>query len=173
MIRKLAFLLPLVALFSASYVFSATLQVTRIGGLDLGGKIYKEWWYTGENPTFYGKATANSEVTITADTNSHKATADASGDWSYASALAKGDYKMTFAQGSESVAFTLHLGQVLPQNITSSSEQTNQSTTPSGGTDQIVALTLGLGILLLATYFYVYGDPKRKSVFEAHIIKED
>lgn len=153
-----------------SFSFCATLQVTKIGALDLAGKIYSEWWYTGTNPTFYGKASPNSEVTIVVGQNSFKTNSDANGDWSYVSAIQAGDYDINFSQGSEKVAFKLHLGQNLPD---SSAPQVQQSTTPNTGHNQMVALALGGGVLLLATYFYITGDPRRKSIFEAKILKED
>lgn len=153
-----------------SYTFAATLQLTKIGSLDLGGKMYTEWWYTGINPTFYGKASPNNPVNITLGQDSFNTTSDANGDWYYSSSLQAGDYEVSFSQGSERINFKLHLGQNMPGN---SAIPVQQSTTPDTGHDQMVALALGAGILLLATYFYIIGDPRRKSVFEAKILKED
>jgi hypothetical protein len=173
MIRKLSklFIVCFLIIYGFfSYSFSATLQVTRIGALDLGGKVYNEWWYSGINPTFYGKAAANSEVTITVGQNSFKTTSSADGDWSYAAVLQAGDYDLSFSQGSEKVSFKLHLGQNVPAN---SAGQVSQSTTPITGRNQMVGLAMGAGLLLLATYFYITGDPRRKSVFEAKILKEE
>lgn len=156
-----------------SFSYSATLSVTKIGNLDLSGKMYSEWWYTGTNPTFYGTASPNSEVTVTLGTETFKTTSAASGLWSHSATLASGDYDVSFAQGAEKISFKLHLGQPLPENLGSTGQQASQSTTPSTGFDQIVYMCLGAGILLLATYFYIIGDPRRKSVFEAKILKED
>jgi hypothetical protein len=172
MIKNLSKLFITIALMIVgfSYSFSATLQVTKIGALDLAGKMYNEWWYTGTNPTFYGTATPNTEVTIAIGQDSFKTNSDTNGSWSYVAALQAGNYDLSFSQGNEKVTFKLHLGQNLPENSTA---QAQQSTTPITGHDQMVALALGAGVLLLATYFYITGDPRRKSVFEAKILKEE
>jgi hypothetical protein len=156
-----------------SFSFSATLSVTKIGNLDLAGKMYTEWWYTASNPTFYGKASPNSEVSIIIGAETFKTMSSSDGSWSYGTSLASGDYDISFAQGQEKITFKLHLGQPLPDNLGSSGTQASQSTTPSTGFDQLVFISLGAGVLLLATYFYIRGDPRRKSVFEARILKED
>ena len=163
-------MLFLITVVFFSYSFASTLQVTKIGNLDLSGKVYTQWWYTGTNPILYGIASPNSEVTITIGQNSYKANSDSQGNWTYSASLSAGDYDLAFSQASEKVSFKLHLGQDLPQDINS---QTQQSTTPNTGYNQMVSLGMGIGILLLATYFYVSGDPRRKSVFEAKILKED
>lgn len=152
---------------------AASFQVTKIGGLDLGGKTYSEWWYTEIYPTFYGTGVANTEVSITIDGQTYKTTTDAQGNWSYGSVLEKGDYNMSFTQGQGIVAFKLHLGQTMQENIESSSEQSTQSAIPATGFNQLVAVGMGAGVMLLSTYFYILGDPRRKSVFEAKILKED
>jgi len=167
---KVFLMLLLMTVVFFSYSFAATLQVTKIGNLDLAGKVYTQWWYTGTNPILYGVASPNSEVTITIGQNNYKTNSDSQGNWTYSASLSAGDYDLTFSQASEKISFKLHLGQDLPQNIDS---QTQQSTTPNTGYNQMVSLGMGIGILLLATYFYVSGDPRRKSVFEAKILKED
>jgi hypothetical protein len=167
---KVLLMLVLMLVVFFSYSFSATLQVTKIGNLELAGKVYTEWWYTGTNPILYGVAAPNSEVTIAIGTTSYKTNSDAQGNWTYSVSLSSGNYDLVFSQAAEKVSFKLHLGQDLPQNINS---QTQQSTTPNTGYNQMLSLGMGIGILLLATYFYVLGDPRRKSVFEAKILKED
>jgi hypothetical protein len=161
--------------FIVSPVFSATLQVTKIGALDLGGKVYPEWWYTAENPLISGKAAASSDVSIKIGTTTATATSNASGDWSYQTALAKGDYDMEFTQGSEKVSFKLHLGQDVPSNLGTGSTAVSQSTgsVPVTGSNQTIALSLGIGLVLLASYFYVFNEPNRKRIFETKIIRED
>jgi hypothetical protein len=156
-----------------SMSFSATLSVTKIGNLDLAGKMYSEWWYTATNPTFYGQAAPNTEVTVTIGSDSFKTNAAADGSWSYSTSLTAGDYDLSFAQGEEKITFKLHLGQPLPDSLGGAGSQGSQSATPSTGYNQLVSISLGAGVLLLATYFYIRGDPRRKSVFEAKILKED
>ena len=156
--------------------FAATFAVTKIGALDLGGKTYPEWWYTATNPTFQGTAEASKEVTVMVNSDTHKVTSDGNGNWSYSSALDKGDYDIKISQGSNSYAFKLHLGQGLPENLggtqTSQSSQTTSSV-PTTGYNQIAAIGFGLGLALLASYFYISGDVDRKVLFEKRIIKED
>ena len=99
-----------------------------------------------------------------------KTTANSEGNWSYAATLPSGDHNLSFSQGTEKVSFVLHLGQNLPDTTGSGVQQ---STIPVTGDNQTVALGVGAGILLLATYFYITGDPRRKSIFEAKMLKED
>ncbi|MFC1624953.1 hypothetical protein ACFL15_01100 [Patescibacteria group bacterium] len=153
------------------YSLGASLSLNRIGSLDLDGKTYSEWWYTGSKPTFYGTAVESSSVTVSVDGTEATTTADASGNWTYYLNKDPGDYAIVITQGSESYSFTLHLGQSLPNGSVESTEAT--SSVPETGIDQYMALMLGVGIVLLATYFYISGDSNRKAVFETRVLKED
>jgi hypothetical protein len=152
--------------FAFKSAYGATLTLTKIGALDLGGKIYSEWWYTGVNPTFYGTAAAGSSVNIKIAETPFTVTADASGKWSYPATIEKGDYAIVLSSGPETLAFTLHLGQTMP---TSSSAPA----IPTTGFNQFVGITFGVGIILLATYLYFSSDGKRKHIFENRMLKED
>lgn len=158
--------------FAFRTAFAATLTLTKIGALDLGGKTYSEWWYTGTKPTFVGSAANNATVAIKIGENSSTVTANASGIWTYYAAIDKGDYKITVTSGTETLSFTLHLGQTMPDNAVS---QTSVSATgtPSTGFNQFVGITFGFGIILLATYLYFSTDSKKKSIFENRMLKED
>ena len=153
------------------YSFGASLQLNRIGSLDLDGKMYSEWWYVGTKPTFYGTAEESSTVTVKVGDEEATTSADASGNWTYYLNEEAGDYAIVITQGSESVSFILHLGQNLPDGTVESTEST--STVPETGMDQYMALMLGVGVVLLATYFYISGDSNRKAVFETRVLKED
>jgi len=156
--------------FLAFHVFSASLSMTKIGALNTDGKTYPEWWYTGTNPTLVGTAGESSEVSLKLGDDTFTTTADGSGNWSYATALASGDHAIVLSQGSETYAFTLHLGQSFP-----GTSETTESTTgvPVTGFNQVVAITFGAGIALLATYFYIWGDSDKRVRFEKKFIKED
>lgn len=161
---------------SFTQVFAAPFAVTKIGALDLGGKTYPEWWYTAVNPTFYGTGEENSEVTVQIGEDSYKTNTDGSGNWSYYAALASGDYDIKVTQGGNSYSFMLHLGQGLPANLGGSqSSQSTQSTSsvPTTGYNQIAAIGFGVGLALLASYFYISGDVDRKALFEKRVINED
>ena len=155
--------------------FSAGLQLQKIGSLDLGGKMYPEWWYTGVNPNFVGVSAVSSKVDIKIAENTYSTTSDASGNWSYASTLPAGDYAIEIVQGAEKISFTLHLGQNLPANIGNGSGESTTSANgvPTTGFNQYLALSLSAGVILLATYFYFSTDSKSKTVFENRMIKED
>lgn len=179
-IRKyIRYVVPVLGLFLYfNYVFSiaAVLQLKKIGLLNVEGKNYSEWWYTGTRPTLYGAAEANSTVNIKIGETSSSASADASGEWSHATQIDTGDYAIEISQGSEKISFTLHVGQNVPSNIGSSEAgETTQSANgvPETGFNQYVAITSGFGIILLATYFYFSTDSKRKTVFETRVLKED
>jgi len=153
--------------------YSATLQLTKIGALDLGGKMYSEWWYTGTNPTFYGKANSDSDVTLKVGDKSYTARSNGTGDWNYYVELANGDYGISISQGSENISFKLHLGQGLPAGVGSSAPQSTVSGgVPETGYNQTVALTFGLGIILLSSYLYVWGGGSKTAVFGRKIFKD-
>ena len=168
---------PLLLLVFISFNFSlaADLQLQRIGTMDLGGKTYSEWWYTGEKPIFYGVSASNQAVNIKIDDSSFATTSDSAGNWLYASELSNGDYKIEISQGAEKLSFTLHLGQTLPENIGAGTQGTSASGSgvPSTGFNQYVAISMGVGVILLATYLYFSSDSKGKKVFENRVIKED
>ena len=165
---------PLIIFLCFSYAFAATLQLHNIGALDLGGKTYKEWWYTGTKPTIVGVAAPSTVVTIKVGDTSYTANVDSSGNWSYPTTLDKGDYTIVISQGSENLAFTLHLGQNVPTNTSTTAQTTESaSTVPTTGFNQYVAVTFGIGVILLATYLYFSTDSKKKTIFENRMIKEN
>ena len=158
-------------LLFSNFCFSATLQLQKIGALDLGGKTYSEWWYTEINPVFSGVSTASSKVDIKIGDSLYSTNSDASGNWSYASQMEKGDYVIEISQGAEKLSFKLHLGQSMPTTIGSGTAPAG-GTVPVTGFNQFVALSMGMGIILLATYFYFSTDSKKNAVFENRMIKE-
>lgn len=174
-LKYIKFLLPsiLITLFF-SYSFSAVLSLQKIGSLDLEGKVYPEWWYTGSSPILYGTAEAGTNVVVKIGENTFSAIPDTSGNWTYGTQLESGDHLIEISQGIEKLTFTLHLGQTMPQNsgttVTSGSQV---SGVPDTGSNQYVALSFGLGLVLLSTYFYFSSDNKKKSIFETRMLKED
>jgi hypothetical protein len=167
-------LLALVFVLFVSRSYAATLQLLKIGSLDTGGKVYSEWWYTVANPLLSGKAAPTSDVTVKIESTSNTVKSDASGNWSYQATLPTGDHTVAISQGSETVSFTLHVGQNLPANLGGTTSQTTQSTStvPLTGYNQIFAMLFGLGVILLASYFYIRGDTDRKKIFESKMIRE-
>jgi hypothetical protein len=172
-IKSFAFIFVVVAFVSNS--FAATLQLHRIGVLDLGGKTYPEWWYTGVRPTLYGVGANSTNVDIKIGENTYSTTSNSAGAWEYATQIDTGDYNIEISQGSEKLSFTLHLGQSVPENTVASTQEATQAATnvPTTGFNQYVALSFGMGVILLATYFYFSTDTKKKSVFENRMLKED
>lgn len=153
-------------------VFSATLSLTKIGSLDTAGKNYPEWWYTQTSAVLSGTAAEGSQVSVKVgdDTNPINVT---SGTWSYTLTGEAKDYPIEISQGAEKITFVLHLGQMLPDNISAGSSPQTAGGVPETGYNQLIAISLGAGIVLLASYFYFWGDLKKKTVFEARMIRED
>ena len=158
-----------------SNVFAASLSLLKIGALDTGGKSYPEWWYVGTGPVLSGMATPGSDVGIKIGENSFTSTPDGSGSWSYSATLEKGDYPIEISQGVEKFSFTLHMGQDMSAaGVTQPSETAPGATTvPETGYNQYLALSFGIGIILLATYFYFSSDNKKNIIFESRVLKED
>ncbi|HPD74044.1 MAG TPA: hypothetical protein P5014_02480 [Patescibacteria group bacterium] len=158
-----------------SNVFAASLSLLKIGALDTGGKSYPEWWYVGTGPVLSGMATPGSDVSVKIGENSYTTTPDASGNWSYSATLEKGDYPIEISQSGEKISFTLHMGQdMAATGATQPSDTTPDATAvPETGYNQYVAFSFGIGIILLATYFYFSSDNKKNIVFESRVLKED
>jgi hypothetical protein len=168
----------LIVLFSLTFVFNvalaASLGLTHIGGLATDGAKYSEWYYTQTNPLLKGTAQENSTVSVSVDGAASTVTADGSGNWSYQMNKGQGDYAVVLSQGSENYSFTLHLGQDLPGSggtpVNTSSPSGN--TVPDTGYNQIVGLTLGLGVLLFGSYLYIWGDNSRNLTIKRRDIEE-
>ena len=161
----------LAVVFSASHVFSASLSLTKIGALDTTGKTYSEWWYSQTSATLAGTAADGTQVSVKVGEAVNNVNVT-SGTWSYALSGESKDYPIEISQGAEKISFTLHLGQVLPNTVVAgSSPQTGG--VPETGYNQVIAISLGVGIVLLASYFYFWCDLKKKTVFEARMIRED
>jgi hypothetical protein len=158
--KYLLFLLLTLATIKTSFA----LQLSTIGALDLGGKTYNEWWYTGVNPSFVGSAAANSDVKVTVDTTTYDAKADASGKWSVNTTVAAGDHSVSVVGDGTTYSFKLHLGQSMPSG-------TGVSTVPDTGSNQFVSIMFSLGVLLLASYFYFWGSQHTdKAKFEKYFL---
>jgi len=171
LIKLLSFLVVIIFIAEAS--FGASLSLNKIGSLDLGGNMYSEWWYTGTKPTLYGTAEESSTVTVLVDGTEATTSVDTSGNWTYYLDKDEGDYSIVISQGEESISFILHLGQSVPSDLGSVESTESTSSVPSTGFNQYIALMFGVGVVLLATYFYTVGDSHKKSVFETRVIKED
>jgi hypothetical protein len=168
--RLILSLATLVLVFSIPLTATAaTFAVTKIGSLDLGGKTYSEWWYTAINPTLYGTAPEGSTITVNADGIQYNTEAASDGSWSVPLSLASGDHSMTVTDGTNSYSFTLHLGQDVP---TSTDESTTSTTVPQTGMNQTAALFLGIGVSLLALYFYFFESTKKRRIFERDIVSK-
>ena len=155
-----------------SNVFSATLSLTKIGSLDTAGKNYPEWWYTQTSAVLSGTAAEGSQVAVKVGDAVNNVNVE-SGTWSYTLAGESKDYNIEISQGTEKIVFVLHLGQVIPNTVSADSSPQNSNGVPETGYNQVVAISLGVGIVLLASYFYFWGDLKKKPVFEARMIRED
>jgi hypothetical protein len=168
------FLILSAILFSVKSSFAATLVLQKIGNLDTGGQVYSSWWYTGPSPVLSGTAEPSSEVSIKIGEVTGTANSDASGAWSFATDLESGDHNIEISQGSEKISFVLHLGQTMPSgsSVTSPTSAEGETPVPDTGFDQYVALSLGIGLVLLSTYFYFSAGDNKKKIFESRMIKE-
>lgn len=174
--KNIKYLFPFfLFLLLTTFSFSAVLELKKIGALDTSGKVYPEWWYVGSSPVLSGVAETGKSVTIIIDENSNSVTPDSSGSWSYATQLENGDHNISISQGENKIVFVLHLGQNMPANIgsTTSGSQPANTEVPETGFNQYIALSFGVGIILLATYFYFATDSNKKKVFENRIIREN
>ncbi|KKS07429.1 hypothetical protein A3K01_00165 [candidate division WWE3 bacterium RIFOXYD1_FULL_43_17] len=171
-VLKATLLTTIFAVVFSSHVFSASLSLTKIGAIDTTGNNYPEWWYTQTNATLTGTATDGSQVSVKVGDAVNNVNV-ASGIWSYDLSGESKDYPVEISQGAEKISFVLHLGQMLPDTVSAGSSPQTGSTVPETGYNQLIAISLGAGIVLLASYFYFWGDLKKRTVFEARMIRED
>ncbi len=149
------FLTSLLLTLSIFSVLAADLSLTNIGALDTTGKTYSEWWYTGTLPILKGTAENSSSVGITINDEEFSTSTDASGAWSfYSEKLVEGDHSVSISSGSQTYAFTLHLGQSFPSSLGSTPESTQSTGVPDTGAGQLVALVSGVSAIALGWYFY-------------------
>ncbi len=155
-----------------SIILAATLTLTSIGALSTGGAMYPEWWYTGQNAQLCGTADANATVTVSVDGSSGSTTADAEGDWCYATTTPTGDHAIVITSGGESYSFTLHAGQNYVPGA-GGTTQTTQSTSqvPITGSDQIMILLISSGLLAMGYYLYKSKTNSTKS-FEDSMLSD-
>lgn len=167
-------LIPLffLTLFFRTYCNASSLTLTNIGALDTQGKTYSEWRYTEKEVLLKGNSSDTSAVTVKIGDTSYQAEV-LNGTWSQKISKDTGDYPVEITQGSEKISFTLHLGQNIPESNTTAASAPVSGTTPVTGYNQIIAISFSLGVILLASYFYFWGDTRKRSVFEAKILKED
>ena len=176
MLKKALFLLTLflVLVFSVS-ARAGTLQLTNIGTVATGGKMYTEWWYTNVNPRLVGQASPNAEVAVKIGDTEDKVNADGSGIWSFGpTTLDVGDHNISITSGGENYSFVLHVGSDVPANILSPTTDPTQESTdsvPVTGSNQIAYL---VAISVLTSFAYLYYIKSKKLLlksFEKSAIK--
>jgi len=159
-------LIVFVYFFPLNLGFSLTLD--KIGVLDTSGVSYTEWWYTGSNPTFYGTADANAAVSVAVNDTDFSVTADGDGNWNYNAGFDGGDHTVSFSSGGETIAFTLHLSQGVPEDVDGTTEAT--VSVPDTGTTHLYLLVGSLG--LIAVGWYIWDRKRALSSFESGVTKE-
>lgn len=93
---------------TAAPAFAATLQLYSIGNSVVTGKTFTTFTHTGENPTFTGSASANTQVSIALNAATNRVTSDSTGAWVFRpTTLLAGTHDVLISAGSESKAFSL------------------------------------------------------------------
>jgi hypothetical protein len=144
----------LVSLFathcSQALIFASSGLVSQIGGATFVQGA-NQFWVTSPRPAFSGVTSANVSVTGTVGTQNVSATADSSGNWSWTPAQdLSGDNPVSITSQSESVSFTLTIGDV-PASVASASAST---LAPAGTFAPTVAVSF-VGVSL--TLFGLWG----------------
>ena len=119
--------------------------LTQVGGVTFVQGA-NHFWVTSPTPAFSGVTTANEQVTGTVGSQAVSATADASGNWLWTPETdLSGDNTVSITSGSQSVSFTLTIGN-LPANIASASGST---LAPAGSISPTIILLAGGFTLVL------------------------
>lgn len=144
--KKLLFVLLAAALFSlsplylSSRVSASGFTLRKVGSLNVDGVVYSHLWYTNGSVAFSGGTLPNEIVTATVDGAAATTTADASGNWSYATTLAAGDHSVSFSSIASTVSFTLTIG-ALPEGV--GGLPTATAPTVGNTTPTLILLALG------------------------------
>lgn len=153
--RRLTLIIFITLCFLLAAIFFTTKQVFAGSGLvsSIGEATFVQgaghFWVTSARPTFSGITTAGNQVSGTVGSQSVTATADASGNWSWApTSDLSGDNPVTITSGATTATFTLTIG-ALPENIASASANT---LAPAGNTTPtIVFLLFGFILILIGS----------------------
>lgn len=136
------FVLLFTIYYSLSTIYAGSGLVSQVGGATFIQGA-KQFWVTSARPTFSGITKAGSAVSGTVGTKTVKATADASGNWSWTpTADLTGDNSVTITSGATTASFTLTIG-ALPAGIATASA----STLAPAGTISPTFMILTFGVL--------------------------
>ncbi len=94
-------------------LYASGFNLKSIGGVNVDGKLYSQWYHTSLQPSMSGEAAAGSTVTINIDGTDYTTTAGDSSTWSWTppEALSAGDHSVTLTNNESSISFTLTLGE--------------------------------------------------------------
>lgn len=141
--------------FLGAPIYATSLSLTTIGNVDTSGKAsVKTWYYTGSFPKLAGTGAANADVSIKVGNISGTAKADASGNWSWQTTedFAQGENQATITSGTETLSFTLVIGQAGPSETASS--ETKGGELPKAGVVEWTILGSVLGLLFIGLGIY-------------------
>lgn len=137
-------------LFLASPTFALTIDTIGTTSVP-NGNPGTDWYYTSENPSLSGTAAANSSVTVTIDGTAYPVTVNSTSNWSYVpTTLTNGDRAVVVTGDSQTLSFTLHVGQNVPTSSTSTSTSSGQTLPVSGALENTLMLLGGGAILIVA-----------------------
>lgn len=154
-------------------VYGASLNLTHIGSLATEGSTYSEWWYSATNPLLKGTANDNAQVKIMIDSEEYTTQADSDGDWSYQTSLSAKDYSITISSEGEEYSFTLHAGQSMSGDSTSTMETTQStSAVPPTGHNQIAGIITGVTLAAAGIYAYTEGRKSTKRAYVNEVMKD-
>ena len=142
---------------TAAPAFAATLQLYSIGNSVVTGKTFTTFTHTGENPTFTGSASANTQVSIALNAATNRVTADSSGAWVFTpTTLLVGTHDVLITSGSETKSFSLSISSasavasptatIAPTKAATTSTPT---TLPVSGGEHLTWMMIVAGIVML------------------------
>jgi len=105
-------------LFSFLFLFlsqarAEEFSLKKIGTLNVNGKYYSHWWFSGTKPVFEGTGSRGANIDVTIDSNFKTVKASAAdGSWTFTpeTDLEKKDHTVTVASGSDKISFILTIG---------------------------------------------------------------
>jgi hypothetical protein len=140
---------------TATPAFAATLQLYSIGNSVVTGKTFTTFTHTGENPTFTGSASANTQINIALNAATNKVTSDDSGAWVFTpTTLLAGAHDVVISAGTETKSFTLTIASVsatVTPTIapTKAATVSTPTTLPVSGGESLTWMMVLAGVMML------------------------
>ncbi len=140
----------LLLILTAANVQASGFNIQSIGGVNVAGRQYSNFWHTSLNPEIIGECLPTIAVDVTLDGVASTVPCSSDGSWTYnMPAQTEGVHKLTFTNSGSTLAMDLTLGSSATEHYDGG---VVDETLPSVGMGEVT-----LGMLMIAVGFFVTG----------------